>query len=133
MKKRVLEVVAGVVFDGKNVLACQRPEGKPVAGFWEFPGGKVEAGETLACALDRELSEELAMQVTILDEMYRLEINEPEKTLVLHFLRALKNPGSEPVACENQQFRWLEPAELMSVNWLPTDEEFVNMLIKAHK
>ena len=72
MTKRIIPVVAGVIFDrAGRVLACQRPEGKSLAGFWEFPGGKVEARESLAEALERELFEELALEVTVLDEMGR--------------------------------------------------------------
>lgn len=128
MNKKQIEVVAGVIFDGELLLACQRPAGKSLAGFWEFPGGKVEPGETLERALHRELAEELDLQVTILDEMYRLEIDSGDKKLVLHFLRAIKKSSSEAHSCEQQQFKWLKRSELNSVQWLETDREFVNYL-----
>lgn len=128
MNRKELHVVAGVIFDGSRILACQRPEGKSLAGFWEFPGGKVEPGESLAGALRRELIEELDLAVTVLDEMYRLEVVQSDKVLVLHFLRALKNSSSNARACENQQFKWLEKRTLNSVKWLETDREFINYL-----
>ena len=129
MGLKVIEVVAGVIFDeNSRILVCERPQGKALAGYWEFPGGKVEAGEKLAAALERELIEELALPVTVLDEIYCLEIKEPEKVLKLHFLRALAGHGSEPQACENQRFCWLSRSELDSVRWLPTDQEFVKYL-----
>ena len=133
MNKKTVHVVAGVIFDNKKLLACQRPADKEAAGFWEFPGGKVEPGETLEQALTRELREELSLQVMVLDEMYRLEIDRPEKVLVLHFLWAFKRAGSEPIACENQQFRWLVPEAINSVEWLPSDQEFVDFLIQTRK
>lgn len=128
MNKKQIEVVAGVIFDGELLLACQRPADKSLAGFWEFPGGKVEPGETLERALHRELAEELDLQVTILDEMYRLEIDSGDKKLILHFLRAIKKSSSEARSCEQQQFKWLKRSELNTVQWLETDREFVNYL-----
>ena len=129
MKKRVTEVVAGVIFDNRRVLVCERPAGKKHAGEWEFPGGKLEKGENPAQALKRELAEELALDVLVLDEMYRLStVSDNGNELVLHFLRALKKPGSEPSACENQQFCWLELDRLDGVKWLKTDLEFVEFI-----
>ena len=125
----VTEVAAAVIFDGSRILACQRPAGKPLAGYWEFPGGKLENDETPAAALARELREELALEVQIQHSMYRMEFApEAHRKIVLHFLRCNKIPGSSLCACENQQFRWLEGSELDSVNWLPSDAEFVDFL-----
>ena len=134
MSKKVLDVAAGVIFDrDQNLLACERPTGKALAGKWEFPGGKLEAGETAAQALVRELQEELALEVTVLDEMYRLSVETPDnKTLILHFLRALLKDGSQPLSCENQQFCWLKKNELDKLDWLDTDKEFVEYLAAAY-
>ena len=59
----LIAVVAAVISRGNLYLLCQRPAGKPHAGLWEFPGGKVRDGETYAAALERELSEELGLRV----------------------------------------------------------------------
>ena len=124
-----MQVVAAVIFDeNSKILACERPQGKALAGFWEFPGGKVEPGETAQQALARELQEELAMQAEIGEEIYTLDIPQPDKVIKLHFLRARKLPGSDPVPCENQRFCWLAADELNKVNWLASDQEFVNSL-----
>ncbi len=124
-----VEVAAGVIFRAGKILACERPAGKPLAGGWEFPGGKLEPGETPETALRRELAEELALPVRVFDEMYRIEsVGANGRRLVLHFLRAHAAADVEPTACEKQRFRWLAPSELDSVAWLATDREFVNFL-----
>lgn len=130
MKQQIIHVVAGVISDSDGrILACQRPEGKALAGSWEFPGGKVEPGETLCAALRRELAEELALEVVILDEMYQLSVVAPDnRKLVLHFIRALLKSGSKPASCEQQSFKWVEKSELEDVPWLETDREFVDYL-----
>lgn len=134
MNKQVIEVAAGVIFDrDQHLLACERPVGKALAGKWEFPGGKLEPGETAEQALRRELYEELALEVTVLDEMYRLTVETPDnKTLILHFLRALLKNESVPKSCENQRFCWVEKSELTQIDWLETDKEFVEYLAAAY-
>lgn len=125
----VIHVAAGVIFQSGRLLAAQRPEGKAGAGLWEFPGGKFEAGETSAAALVRELREELALAVTVFDEMYRVEASlSGGRVLVLHFLRAFPAAGSAPSARERQRFRWLAPDELDTVDWLPNDRKLIDFL-----
>lgn len=129
--QKIIEVVAAVVFKNNRILACCRPTGKAQAGKWEFPGGKVEPGESYAQALERELQEELNLQVTVLDEIYRLQtVTADCRILVLHFIRALQKPDSEPESLENQEFCYLLRSELNEVDWLDSDREFVNFLIR---
>lgn len=124
-----IHVAAGVVFAGSQVLAAQRPAGKSGAGLWEFPGGKLEPGETPAAALARELHEELALDVVIFDEIFRLAAPIPDgRRLILHFLRAFPARGSRPLAREQQQFRWLALTELDAVEWLPNDRKLIDFL-----
>ena len=134
MSKRVIEVTAGVIFDRqRRLLATERPAGKALAGKWEFPGGKLEKGENAAQALIRELDEELSLQVTVLDEMYRLSVKTPDgNSLILHFLRALVQDGSEPVPQENQRYCWIKTSQLAELEWLDTDREFVEYLAAAY-
>ena len=134
MNKKVIEVVCGVVFDRQQrLLAAQRPAGKALAGKWEFPGGKLEKGETAAQALRRELDEELSLPVTVLDEMYRMTVETPDNnTLILYFLRAILPDGCKPVPRENQQFCWVEKSRLKTIDWLDTDKEFVEFLAAAY-
>ena len=87
MTTKPTEVVVAVAFDKEGrFLMTSRPEGKVYAGYWEFPGGKVEAGETLEEALVREMKEELGVQVTDCREVYSTVFTYPHATVHLHFL-----------------------------------------------
>ena len=114
-----LEVAVGVVFraDGA-VLLGQRPAGKPYAGWWEFPGGKVEAGETVAQALARELHEELGIEVGASQPWVVREFDYPHARVRLHFRRVTEFRG-EPHAREGQAFAWLDPAAIDVAPLLP--------------
>ena len=113
-----IHVAAAVIRRAGKVLLASRPAGKPPAG-WEFPGGKIEPGETPAGALRRELEEELGVEVVPGDELYRL-VTAPERGgIELIFLRALLAPEAVPVCREGQEYRWVElagppPEELLA-------------------
>jgi len=110
----VLQVVAGILerADGR-VLITQRPEGKVYAGYWEFPGGKVEAGESAFEAISRELREELSIEVEVAFPWLRRRFVYPHATVELRFLRIPKWSG-EVHGNEGQAFSW-ESADLPSV------------------
>ena len=122
-------VAAAVIRRQGEVLICDRPAEKPPAG-WEFPGGKVEAGETPAAALRRELVEELGVSVLVLDPIWEAAV--PEKDLRLIFLRTMPAPDSpEPVPREGQQCRWVKVSDLPSCGLLPADRAFAAFLAGA--
>lgn len=102
----VLAVVAGVLEreDGR-VLITQRPPGKAYAGYWEFPGGKVEPGETAREAIARELSEELAIEVEVAYPWLRRRFDYPHARVDLRFFRIPRWRG-EPRGCEAQAVSW---------------------------
>jgi 8-oxo-dGTP diphosphatase len=106
MANRMVDVVAAVIErpDGSFLLA-QRPEGKVYAGYWEFPGGKVEAGETFSGALTRELGEELGIQVQRAFPWITRVYTYPHATVKLHFLRVTQWQG-EPHPQEGQTLSW---------------------------
>ena len=116
-------VAAVIVLDGR-VLACQRSAPREVAGRWEFPGGKVEPGETDAEALARECAEELGVRV---DVGHRVGPDVPlaHGRAVLRVFAVTLLHGDTPRALEHTAMRWLGPEELMSVPWLPADEPIV--------
>ena len=103
---KVIEVATAVILrpDGSFLLAC-RPEGKPYAGYWEFPGGKVEPGESFRQTLDRELQEELGIQVLSANPWMTREFSYEHATVRLHFYRVVAWYG-EPRGREGQILAW---------------------------
>ena len=77
-RRKAIEVVAGLIWDKDKFLICQRPENKARGLLWEFPGGKVEAGETLPQALQRECMEELAVKLDVRDRFMQVEHKYPD-------------------------------------------------------
>ncbi|TWG78787.1 8-oxo-dGTPase [Cupriavidus gilardii J11] len=123
----VTEVAVGVLVrgDGRFLLA-QRPSGKPYEGYWEFPGGKLEPGESVEAALARELHEELGLDITASARWHVLEHDYPHAYVRLHFCKVTGWNG-EPVGREGQAFCWetvpvtvapLLPATIPVVEWL---------------
>jgi 8-oxo-dGTP diphosphatase len=83
----------------------QRPVGKPYAGYWEFPGGKVEAGETLFQALQRELQEELGITIHSSVDLMMIEHDYPHAYVRIH-VSVIRDWSGEPTGCENQALSW---------------------------
>jgi 8-oxo-dGTP diphosphatase len=104
----VTQVAVGVVFDGRGrFLLTSRPAGKAYAGYWEFPGGKVEAGETVAQALARELQEEIGLQVHSVQAWRTQRVDYPHALVDLHFCRVYDWSGT-PTMHEGQDFVWTQ-------------------------
>lgn len=109
------------------VLLGERPAGKPWAGWWEFPGGKIEEGETAENALKRELHEELGITVTQLYPWLTRTYDYPEKTVKLHFFRVADWQG-EPHGAEGQHLSWQNPVNLQVSPMLPANQPIINAL-----
>ena len=102
----VTEVAAGILLDTEGrYLLGQRPEGKPYAGYWEVPGGKIEAGESVFMALKRELQEELGIDIESSEELVVLEHDYPHAYVRLHVSIIRKWTGV-PKGCEGQVLSW---------------------------
>ncbi len=130
--KRVIEVAAAVIVEQGRVLLAGRPEGKPPAGL-EFPGGKVEPGESVNRALRRELFEELRLDAEPFDELYRVETGDDERRIILHFVRTRPIPGARPEPMEQQSFGWYPLSEEMPPELLAPDAPVWNFLRKIHR
>lgn len=124
----MIEVAAGILADSQGrVLLMQRLPGKHLAGLWEFPGGKVEAGETVQQALVRELDEELGIEVLASAPLISLPWRYPEKSVRLHALRVTEWRG-EPRAREGHPLRWTAPHETDIAMMPPADAPIVTAL-----
>lgn len=124
----LVRVAAAVLFrsDGRILLA-QRPEGKPYAGYWEFPGGKLEAGETPQQALVREIREELGVQVTRAYPWLIKHFSYPHAHVELHFFRVTEWVG-ELQLLDRQQIAWMQPDKLEVAPVLPANTEILRAL-----
>lgn len=122
-----IEVVAGIIKDGNKIFATQRGYGEQ-KGFWEFPGGKMECGETPQQALERELKEELAIHVNVGDFLCTVEHDYPAFHLTMHCYFCTIVGGKAPELLEHEAAKWLAPAELHSVDWLPADIKAVEAI-----
>jgi 8-oxo-dGTP diphosphatase len=121
-----IDVAVGILMqpDG-NVLLGQRPDGKPYAGYWEFPGGKVEPGESILAALKREFLEELGIEVLSAEPWCGVEHVYPHAHVRLHFYISRDWRGA-PQSLEGQAFAWqgsvalapLLPATIPLIEWL---------------
>ena len=126
----LLLVVAAALIDANGrVLVQQRPPGKPMAGLWEFPGGKIDAGETPEAALRRELAEELGIAIDESCLAPAVFASEPmadrHLLLLLYVLR--KWPGS-PEARHASALKWLRPVELHRLDMPSADRPLIGLL-----
>lgn len=126
---KTIEVVAGVIRDGEKIFATQRGYGDCKDG-WEFPGGKMEPGETPQQALARELREELAVEVDVDEFICTVDYDYPKFHLTMHCFYCTVISG-ELKLLEHEAARWLSASQLHDVDWLPADIEVVKAIEKA--
>jgi 8-oxo-dGTP diphosphatase len=117
-------IVAAVIITQGRVLACERSAPREVAGRWEFPGGKVEPGETEAQALARECAEELGVRVQV-GARVGPDVPLAHGRAVLRVYAVTLLDGDVPRAIEHRAMRWLGLDELNTVPWLPADRPIV--------
>lgn len=122
-----IEVVAAVLVRDGKYLATQRGYGA-YKDYWEFPGGKVEAGESREEALMREIREELDTEIRVDAWLATVEYDYPDFHLTMHCYRCSVVSGHLTLK-EHESAAWLEISELDSVNWLPADVEVVKKIL----
>jgi len=126
--KPIMRVMAAVMLDALGrVLLAQRPAGKHLAGMWEFPGGKLEPGETPMAALARELREEVGVTFLRGEPLIRVPIHYPERELLLDAWQTDQWEG-EPQSLEGQALQWLLPEQIDPAILAPADRVIVQAL-----
>lgn len=117
----MLDVVCGVIQNNAGqFLACLRPHGKHLGGLWEFPGGKIDPGESPETALIRELLEELAVVVEVGEPFSPVIWHYPDMTIRLLPFRCRIIKG-EPRALEHEDVQWFFPKDFAALNWADAD------------
>jgi 8-oxo-dGTP diphosphatase len=129
-RPQVLVVAAALFNRAGQVLIAQRPVGKALAGRWEFPGGKVDAGESERCALARELREELGIEVLSARPCMRLTHAYEDREVELS-LWTVEHFSGEPRPLDAQALKWVSPAALAAEDILEADQPFIEALRQA--
>ncbi len=127
MKK--FNVVGAILVKDNKILCCKRGPGRALENYWEFPGGKIQEGETPFEALKRELEEELLIEVNVKKEIFddvsydydygRVHL----RTIICELI------SGTPKLTEHLEYRWLKPTEIGSLDWAPADAPTVEKII----
>ena len=123
----VVVVVAAVIERNGAFLVARRLHGTHLAGYWEFPGGKVHQGESHEAALRREIKEELNTTIGSLEKIFSASHAYPERTVELHFFRATLDGNPEPAL--GQELRWISRDDFAALAFPPIDTELIQKLV----
>ena len=124
----VLTVVCGLVVIDGRFLAARRAASRRFPLLWEFPGGKVEAGECHPAALERELMEELSLRIRILRELEVVPFTDASGSIRLIPFLCVPNQETAPVPHEHDELRWVTPEAARSLDWAPADVPLLDRL-----
>ena len=122
-------VVAAVIERDDRFFLTRRHAGTHLEGLWEFPGGKVDAGETHQEALRREIREELGATIEVHDLVFEITHEYPDRTIMLFFYRCTLT--GEPRPLLGQEMRWVRRQELPSLGFPPADGELITLLTES--
>ena len=125
----MIVVVAAVIANGGAFLVTRRQKGVHLAGLWEFPGGKIDEGETHHAALTREIREELDAEIEIGELVFEVTHAYDDRTVALYFYRCRLRSEARPLL--GQEMRWVPRAELAALGFPPADEELIRLLTES--
>lgn len=126
MELKRIEVAAAIIIREGRLFATQRGYGE-WKGWWEFPGGKLETGETPQQAVEREIMEELQTRVRVGEIISTVEYDYPKFHLTMHCILCQVIEGKLTLL-EHQDARWLSASEIDSVRWLPADHDVLKLI-----
>lgn len=130
--KKSIEVVGAVIVSSGEVLCAQRGPNGPLSGLWEFPGGKVEAGESRRQALAREITEELDCGIEVGDRITTTRHDYDFAVITLTTFWCVLTRGM-PAQSEHSALLWVPPEELASLDWAPADVPAVDLVRRARE
>lgn len=130
MTHKSVRVAAGIVLKDAQVFLTKRAEHAHQGGKWEFPGGKVEQGESLEQALSRELTEEIGITVLQSSEFMTITHDYPDKKVVLDFIKVTDFSG-QPRGCEGQLFQWFNLTDLAQLDFPAANKAVIEKLLAA--
>ena len=122
-----ISVVAAIIRKDGQILITKRRGDVHLANLWEFPGGKVESGESLESALLREIQEEIGIKISIDDEFLAIDHDYPTKPVRLHFFNCTVLEG-DPKLLDVADLRWVKPSDLDNYEFPPADDELISKL-----
>ena len=128
-----IEVVAGIIEYNGKILCMQRDKGKfdYISYKWEFPGGKIEEGETKQQALERELTEEMEFKVEVGEHLIDIYYEYPDFTMNMYCFKC-KAHSDKFVMNVHHDFKWLNVSELKTIDWAPADIPAVEKIIEEN-
>ena len=131
-RKKPVDVVAALIWEKDKFLICQRPEHKARGLMWEFVGGKVEPGETMEQALERECAEELAIHVSVGSQFWQEYHDYPDMLIRLTLFHCRLESGV-PQALEHRDLRWIHPSQIGLFQFCPADENFLKEIQRVYE
>ena len=127
--KEPIHVAAGLIWKEGRMLITKRPEGKHLGGMWELPGGKKENHETLKMCLEREIKEELGMDIQAEKLILTVQHEYDKRLVILHLFECSCHEGS-PRPLEGQEIKWVNPKDLKRYTFPPPDQKIFEFLFK---
>jgi 8-oxo-dGTP diphosphatase len=128
-----IDVVAAIIHNSKDqLLITLRPKGFHLSGLWEFPGGKVEYGESKEAALVREIKEETNLEIMVGELFWRETVDYSKKRVHLFFYDCRLRVDEQRVVChEIDDFHWVSPGELNNFEFPEADRKLIDHLVAA--